>query len=151
MPAPDPLMITEALSYGIAGDHDHALGLLQPIVDTGPASTYALLGALAEIASKEARDTHQPGTRFGIETEGPDGATDIDVLPPPVRFAARFTTAWANRDRDMALALFHAVAEPADRDGTDELADCITALYGMAVAVAEQTVLEHRRTRRGTA
>ncbi|MFD5788638.1 hypothetical protein ACFWH1_18695 [Streptomyces sp. NPDC127037] len=150
MPAPDPATITEALAFGVVGDYQHGLGLLQPIVDSGPRATFALLGALAEVASKEARESHAPGTRFGIETEGPDGETGIDLLPPPVRFAARYITAWANRDQDLAWDLFWAIAEPSDRDGTDALADCVTAVYGMAVAVAEHTVLEQRRNREGT-
>ncbi|MFC5072845.1 hypothetical protein ACFPN0_14935 [Kitasatospora cinereorecta] len=145
MPAPDPKVILEALAYGVAGDLQRGLDTLQPIVDAGPHSVYALLGSLAETASREAREANGPGTWYGIELEGPDGPENIDVLPPPVMFAARFITAWANRDQDAAHALFRAVAEPADRDGTDALADCITAVYAMAVPVAQVVVEEQRR------
>ncbi|RWZ73356.1 hypothetical protein EQK42_24815 [Streptomyces albidoflavus] len=146
MPAPDPEVILEALAYGVAGDFQRGLDTLQPIVDAGPRSTYALLGALAETASREAREANDAGTLYGIALDGPNGPVDIDVLPPPVMFAARFITAWANRDQDAASALFWAVAEPSDRDGTSALADCITAVYGMTVPVAQYAAEElHRR------
>ncbi|WP_199570587.1 hypothetical protein [Streptomyces murinus] len=147
MPAPDPEPIVQALAVGVTGDHQRGLSLLQPLVDAGPTSTFALLCSLAETASKEARDAHGPDTWFGIDVSGPGGQADISVLPPPIQFAARFVTAWANRDRDMAHALFWAVAGPSDRDGTDDLANAITAVYGMAVAAAEHIVLEQRHKR----
>jgi hypothetical protein len=103
------------------------------------------------MASKEARETNEPGTLFGIDPEGPDGPGSVDVLPPPVRFALRFITAWANRDQDTAYALFWAIAEPSDRDGTTALGDCITAVYAMTVPVAGQIVAEQRRRKEGEA
>ncbi|MFJ7592484.1 hypothetical protein ACIQZO_34965 [Streptomyces sp. NPDC097617] len=147
MPAPDPKAILQALAYGFTGEFQRGLDTLQPIVDAGPHSTYALLGSLAETASKEARETNTPGTTYGIALEGLEGAASIDDLPPPVRFAARFITAWANRDHDATDALFWAIAEPAVRDGTDALGDCITAVYAMAVPAAEHIVREQRRLR----
>ncbi|MFD4315050.1 hypothetical protein [Streptomyces sp. NPDC058548] len=150
MTAPESEKILEALSYGVVGEHQRGLATLQPMVDAGPRSTYAMLGALAEMASKEARETNAPGTQFGISAEVLDGAVSVDVMPPSLRFAARFITAWASRDEDTAEALFWAVAEPSDRDGTDDLADAITAVYGMAVAAAEHTVLQQQRRQRET-
>ncbi|NDK24707.1 hypothetical protein FSY75_09500 [Streptomyces sp. TR1341] len=147
MPAPDPEPIVQALAVAVAGDFQRGLSLLQPLVDAGPQSTYALLCALAETASKEARDAHGPDTWFGLDVQGPGGQADISVLPPPLQFAARFVTARANRDRATAHALFWAVAGPSDRDGTDALADAITAVFEMAVAAAEHIVLEQRRKR----
>lgn len=147
MPAPDPDAIFQAVALGVTGNHQDGLNLIQPFVDAGPASTFALLCALAETASHEARDSHAPGTSFGIVVEDPAGPADITVLPPAVQFGAQFITAWANRDRPMARALFWALAEPSDLNGTDALADGITAVYGMAVAVAERVVIEQRRKR----
>ncbi|MEU2487106.1 hypothetical protein ABZ593_21165 [Streptomyces sp. NPDC012617] len=147
MPAPDPHTVLEALAYGVAGDAQRGLDTLQPIVDAGPDSTYALLGALAEVATQDARDNNAPGTVFGIDLQDVDGFADIDVLPPPVRFAARFLTAWANRDQDTAIALFRAIAEPSNSDNTDALGDCITAVYAMTVPVAQGVVEEQRRRR----
>ncbi|WNI31474.1 hypothetical protein [Streptomyces sp. ITFR-6] len=149
MPAPDPAAIFQALALGVTGDHQGGLDALQPLVDAGPASTFALLASLAETASKEAREANGPDTFYGTVV-GPDGEGDIGMLPPPIRFAARFITAWANRDRDTAHALFWAVVEPSDRNGTSDLSDAITAVYGMAVAAAEHLVLEQRRKREGT-
>jgi hypothetical protein len=61
-----------------------------------------------------------PGTLYLIEVDGPDGPSDAGALPPPIRFAARFVTAWASRDQDTAFALSRAVAESADTNGTDD-------------------------------
>ncbi|WP_434593417.1 hypothetical protein [Streptomyces sp. A5-4] len=147
MPAPDPQIILEALSHGATGDHQRGLDMLQPMVDAGPRSTFALLGSLAEMASKEARDTYGPDTFYGMAVETPDGRASADVLPPPVRFATQFITAWANRDQDTAHALFLAAAKSAEQNGTDELSDGITAVYAMAAVAAEHVVLEQRRLR----
>ena len=144
MQAPEPLIIGAALACSVAGEHQRGLDMLQPIVDAGPRSTYALLGSLAEVASKDARET-SPDMMFGMEVIGPDGPADVQLLPPPLRFAARFVTAWANRDQDTAHALFWAIAEPSDRDGTEDLAEAITAVFGMAAAVTEYLVLEQRQ------
>ncbi|MFD3608995.1 hypothetical protein ACFWXA_13140 [Streptomyces atroolivaceus] len=146
MPAPDPHTILEALSHAIAGNPQRGLELIQPIVDAGPRSTYALLGALAETASKDVRDANGPGTLYGLDVQSPDGPADVDLLPPHLKFAARFVTAWANRDQDTAAALFWAVAERSDRSAED-LADAITAVFAMAAAVAEYEVIKQRRNR----
>jgi hypothetical protein len=152
-PNPDaPLTIIEALSHGAAGDHDRALALLQPLVDAGPISTFALLGCLAEAICRMSADPQhldEPSQRGGfvMQVDGPDGPASAELLPAPLRFAGRFLTCWANRDRDTAFALFRAVADVADRDGTDDLAEAITALFGMAVATTEQFVIERRRQR----
>ncbi|MET4641310.1 MULTISPECIES: hypothetical protein [Streptomyces] len=48
--APEPMITLQALTKGVVGDHHAGLELLQPIVDAGPRSSYALLGCLAETA-----------------------------------------------------------------------------------------------------
>ncbi|MEC3995222.1 hypothetical protein VSR01_17435 [Actinacidiphila sp. DG2A-62] len=146
MPATEAQTILDALAHSVAGDTERGLALLQPLVDAGPRSTYALLGSLAEVASSDAREA-SPGSSFGMEVIGPDGPADAELLPPPLRFAAHFVTAWANRDQDTAHALFWAVAEPSDRYGTDDLAEAIRAVFAMAAATAEYEVARKRRQR----
>lgn len=145
---PPPYTILDALAHGVAGRPDKGLRLLQPLVDAGPRSTYALLGALAETAARPAQDLNGPGTRFGIAVDGPDGRPgSTDDLPPALRFATRFITAWGNRDQDTAIALFSVVAEHAETHRTDDLADAIRTVYEIAVVSAQAIVAERRRQR----
>lgn len=141
----DPDLIRDAIAHGVAGDHQGALTLLQPFVNAGPRSTFTLLAALAGFAAHEAWTAHTPGTWYGVTVVGPDGSESVDSLSAPVRFALQFTAACASRDFDNAYALFWAVAEPADRNGTDDLAEAINAVYDMAVASAEALLDEARR------
>ncbi|MFD6935284.1 hypothetical protein ACFWAP_03880 [Streptomyces goshikiensis] len=147
MPCPDPRVIVEALALGVVGDRQRGLALLQPIVAEGPAEAYTVLVGLAETASKRSRMAYPPGTLFGCEVDSPDGSgsASVDVLPPPRRFAAQFITAIANRDQDMARALFRAVAEPSDRYGTADLPEAIGAVYAMAVETCRAVVAEAAR------
>lgn len=141
--------IGEAVAYGVTGDHERGLSLLQPLVDAGPLSTYALLAALAEAAAFTALQNQRPGEAFGIPVvnEITGQAASVDVLPPPHRFAAQFVTAWANRDQDTARALFNAFAHDSDRRGTPDLGDAISLMYGMAVETSTEVVREARRKR----
>jgi hypothetical protein len=128
--------------------------MLQPLVDAGPLSTYALLGALAEGICRMTADPQLLDVDGDVEqggfvmlVDGPDGPASSELLPAPLRFAGRFLTCWANRDFATTKALFQALAEPSDRDGTDDLDEAITTLYGMAVATTEAFVIERRRQR----
>ncbi|QKW06992.1 hypothetical protein HUT18_11850 [Streptomyces sp. NA04227] len=148
MPAPDPKTILEAVAHGVAGDHQAGLDLLQPIVNDGPASTYALLGSLAETATHGIRRDHGPDCTFGIYVEAPDGREgSSDDLPPPVRFAARFMTAWSNQDQDTAHALFTVLAEHGDRPDCRDIGDAVTTMYNLAVASASEIAAEQRARR----
>lgn len=146
MSTPAPERILEALAHGINGRPEEGLRLIQPLVDAGPLSTYALLGSLAETASRDGRYASGAGTLFAIEVQGPDGPASTNDVPTPLRFAAQFTTAWAARDQDTAYALFWAFAEPSDRLGTDDLAEGIGLLFDMAV-LGEKAALMERRQR----
>lgn len=139
-------IIGEAVAHGVAGDQERGLAMLQPLVDAGPRSTYALLAALAETAAYTALQNQRPGEMFGslVEDTVTGQAASVDVLPPPLRFAAQFTTAWANRDQDTALALFNTFAHGSDRAGTPDLGDAIVALYAMAVATSTEVVRQVR-------
>ncbi|MFF4292171.1 hypothetical protein ACFY0N_00775 [Streptomyces vinaceus] len=142
---PDPEIFRRALAYGIHGDDRQALLLLDPIVNAGPRHTYGLLLSLAEVASKPARDATPPGQGFFIEVDGPDGEpASIDVLPPPLRFALRFMAAYANRDAAMTYAVFMSVGDPAVNDGPQAFADCIRALYRLAVKAAGEQLAAAR-------
>ncbi|WP_413808172.1 hypothetical protein [Streptomyces sp. OE57] len=139
-------LIAEAVSHGVAGDQPRGVALLQPLVDAGPRSTYALLAGLAEVAACTALENQRPGTMFGLPVENiaTGQPESVDVLPPPLRFTAQFVTAWANRDQDTARALFDTFAGEADRTGSPDLGDAIGLLYGMAVATSTEVVRAHR-------
>lgn len=142
----DSQQIYEALTHGVAGDHDTAMTLLLPVLKRSETSTYATLCALAESASFDARQHQQAGEHFGIEVDniaaGAPGTADD--LPPGIRFAARFVTAWANRDEDTANALYRAlyVEDP------DQLAIGVRAVYDMAV-VSLRAFVERKRSEEG--
>lgn len=142
-------IIGEAVAHGVAGDQERGLLMLQPLVDAGPRSTYALLAGLAETAAFTALRDQRPGEVFGLPVENTltGQAASVDVLPPPIRFAAQFTTAWANRDRDTALALFTAFAFESDDAGTPDLGDAIGVLYAMAVTTSTEVVRQAREER----
>jgi hypothetical protein len=145
----EPRVIGEALAYGVTGDQERGLSLLQPLVDAGPLSTYALLSALAEAAAFTALQNRRPGQTFTLPVvhEVTGQAASGDVLPPALRFAAQFVTTWANRDQAAARALFNVFAHDSDRHGTPDLAQAISLVYGMAVMTSIDVVKETRRKR----
>jgi hypothetical protein len=142
----DSQQIFEALTHGVVGDHDNAMRLLMPVLKRNPRSMYATVCTLAESASFDARQHQKPGEHFGMEIEnidtGAEGSTDD--LPPGVRFATRFVTAWANRDHDTADALYKAI----HRENPDEFAVGVRALYDMAV-VSLRAIVERKRKAEG--
>lgn len=141
----DSRKIFEALTHGVAGDHDTAMALLLPVLKRNPRSMYATICSLAESASLDARQHQQPGEHFGIQVDdlhtGAEGSTND--LPPGVRFAAQFVTAWANRDHDTADALYKTL----HRQDPNEFAIGVRALYDMAV-VSLRAMVERRRAER---
>lgn len=142
----DSKQIFEALTHGVVGDHDTAMRLLLPVLKRNPRSMYATVCSLAESASLDARQHQEPGEHFGIEVEhidtGAEGNTND--LPPGVRFAAQFVTAWANRDHDTADALYGAL----HRQGPDEFAIGVRVLYDMAVT-SLRAMVERKRAEEG--
>lgn len=133
----DSKQILAALAAGVAGDPDSGLRSLQPIINRGPAATYALLAALAETATFIARE-QDTGDFFWLHVShiGPDEVTQIsaDELPAPIRFAAQFVTAWANRDEDLAGDLFDALVN------AEQVGAGITAVYEAALVTATAIV-----------
>lgn len=151
-PTPDDItrITGEALSHGIAGDRARGVALLQPLVDAGPLSTLGLLGGLAEVAAYTALQDQRPGEMFGLPVNNvlTGEPASADALPPPLRFAAQFVTAWANRDRDTARALFETFAFESDRTGSPDLAEAIGLVYDMAVTTGAEVVRQAREERR---
>jgi hypothetical protein len=140
MPHAQAAQITgDALARAVAGDVRGGGELLVPLIADGRRTAYGLAAMLAETASFLARREQQPGTFFGttvehVVTGEPLG---IEELPPEVQFAAQFTTAWANRDNDIAMALFGALVNKAEASEGAELVDGILTLFRMAVATAQ--------------
>jgi hypothetical protein len=105
-----PHTILDALAHGVTGKTDEGLALIQPLIDAGSPSTFALLCCLAESIAGPDRDAH-PGYIyvFAIEPEdtGPRPSGD---LPPALSFGS-----WA------------------DTMGTGDLTDAIRAVFDIAV------------------
>lgn len=134
----DPRKILAAVSHGMVGEHEQAMDLLRPMVQTVP-DTFALLSALAETAAHRALRENTDGTAFAAVLERTDGQdADPEDAPPAVLFAARFVTAWANRDIDTALALLHGLIRHDAEHYTAELADAIGLVFAMAVETAKE-------------
>lgn len=146
-----PVVIGEALAHAVAGDLMTGGMLLVPLIEAGRRSCYTLAASLAETASHIARRDQTPGT-FGITVEDTvtGKAASVDVMPPDIRWAAQFTTAWANRDQDTALALFEALAERSEAADGAELVDGLLQLFSMAVTTSKEVCAEQRAHRTNT-
>ena len=140
-----------ALARAVTGDHVGGGMLLVPLIEAGRKSCYALAGMLAETASHIARQEQAPGA-FGIRVDNTvtGRPASVDVLPPDVRFASQFVTAWANRDQATAWPLFKALADQAEATGGPELVDGILQLFAMAVTTAKAVLAEERARRNPT-
>lgn len=138
--------LKDAVAYGVAGDPDAGVALLQPLVDAGRLSTFALLCSLAEVAAFTALQNRRPGEAFAmsVESTATGRAASAEAMPVSLRFVGQFVTSWANRDQDTAFALFKSLADEADRTGSTDLGDAIGLVYGMAVATAAEAARAHR-------
>lgn len=135
-PQDDPAeTIMAALAHGMTGHPEKAGALFEPFIMGGPVTAVSLCAALAEVSAADQRKILPEGGAFGLlvldATTGKPG--DIEVLPPGIRFAAQFSTAWANGDQDTAYALFKALVQPGDEQAAEALADGVRALFDMAV------------------
>lgn len=141
-----PLLVKEALNRALAGDPYGGGMLLAPLIEDSHRECYALCVMLATTCT------------YGIEPQGPGGVFVLEVedvetgeagrpedLPPGAQFAARFVTAWANRDETSTRALFDELAaDPQTEAGVDRVVDGVLALYGMAIASVRALVEEQR-------
>ncbi|MFI0934647.1 hypothetical protein ACH4RG_23355 [Streptomyces sp. NPDC021019] len=133
--------VLQAVAQALRGDRTEGLRLLQPVVDAGPASTYAMLCLLADIAARPARREHGPTAPLGPEVGDPGEGLSVDDLPPARRFAAQFVAAHANGDTATAVALFWAVADYANSNRTGDLAEAIGKVFDMAITAAAQPTI----------
>lgn len=140
--------VNAALARSVDGDLQGGAALLVPLISHSAGSAYALAVMLAEQASFIARrEGRRPGS-FALAVDnvetGEEGS--VDDLPTGVAFAARFVTAWSNRDHDTAEALFTGLVNTSDPEGA-QLVDGLIALFQMAVATATAVVSEARAAR----
>ncbi|MFJ1695729.1 hypothetical protein ACIOHC_11345 [Streptomyces sp. NPDC088252] len=136
VPQDDPSdTIMAALAHGMTGQPEKAAPLFEPFLAGGPTTAVGLCAALAEVSAGHARPNLPKGGTFGLlvldARTGQRG--DIAEVPAGLRFAAQFSTAWANGERDTAYALFNALIEPGDEQAAEAFADGVRALFDMAV------------------
>jgi hypothetical protein len=142
-PQDDPAeTIMAALAHGLTGHPENAPALFEPFILGGRGPALGLCAALAETTTREGRQSLPRNGAVGLlvfdPTTGRHGS--VNDLPAGVRFAAQFTAAWANNDRDTAAALFDALTTPGTDEAALALAEGIRALFDMAVAtLAEKT------------
>ncbi|MFJ3834486.1 hypothetical protein ACIPY6_03095 [Streptomyces sp. NPDC090054] len=133
-PQPDDTdTIMAALAHGIKGNPQTGLAMLVPLISRGPALAVGVCAALAECNNLNLPEA-PPGASYGLLVFGPDGSpSDTGHMPIGPRFAAQFTSAWANGQRDTAYALFDALADSDETEDLDGLFVGIRVLYDMAV------------------
>ena len=139
----DSQQIFEALCHGVAGDNNTAWTLIRPIVRRSNQAMYAVFCTIAESAAFNAIQQQGAGN-FILEVEDirTGAAGSVDELPPGVRFATQFMTAWANRDQDTAEALYLGLYET----NPDALGVGLRTLYEMAVVSLRGFVERKRKT-----
>lgn len=142
-PQNDPAeTIMAALAHGLTGHPEKAPALFEPFILGGSGTALGLCAALAETTVRIERQNLPKDSAYGLlvldAKTGRHGSTND--LPPGIRFAAQFTAAWANNDRDTAHDLFDALVHTGSEEAADALAVGIRALYDMAVTILrEQT------------
>ncbi|MFG2400727.1 hypothetical protein [Streptomyces lydicus] len=147
--AEDTERIMLALAHGVTGDTETGLTLLEPLAQRGPVQAAGICAALAETMSAEARAKQAPGHFFGFLVATTDGQpADVNDLPPGVRFAAQFSTAWANGEHRTAYDLFDALIGDQGDEQMQALGDGIGALFEMA-SVSLREVVDRKRAEKG--
>ncbi|MGW7247742.1 hypothetical protein [Streptomyces decoyicus] len=147
--AEDTDTIMTALAHGVTGNTEAGLTLLEPIAQRGSVQAAGICAALAENLSTEARANQEPGTFFGFLVATTDGQpADVNDLPPGIRFAAQFSTAWANGEHRTAYDLFDALIGDQTAEEMQALGDGISALFEMA-SVSLREVIDHKRAEKG--
>ncbi|CAL9349096.1 hypothetical protein SUDANB1_00424 [Streptomyces sp. enrichment culture] len=142
VPQDDPAeTIMAALAHGLTGHPEKGAALFEQFILGGHGTTLGLCAALAETTVRTDRQALPKDGAFGLlvldAKTGQHGSAND--LPPGIRFAAQFTAAWANGDRDTAHALFDALVHAGTDEAADALAVGIRALFDMAVATLKET------------
>lgn len=133
-PQDDPSeTIMAALAHGITGNPKAGLMLLKPFFKT-PREMVSLCAALAETAVMVARKQAPDADGFALLALRDGSPADIREMPAGERFAAQFTSAWANGEHQTAYALFNALHGDGSEQDADHMANGVLALYGMSVA-----------------
>lgn len=139
-PCNDPAeTIMAAVAHGMTGKPDLGLSLLGTFLKDGPTTTVSMCAALASMVAV-ATEKQNPGAHgpFGLLALHNGVPTDASAMPPGLRFAAQFTTAWMNDERQTAYALFKALLGDETDEDARNLAQGVFALYDMAVISAQQ-------------
>ncbi|MFG3085086.1 hypothetical protein [Streptomyces parvulus] len=133
--------VLAALAHGMTGHPEKGAALFEPFILGGHTTTLGLCAALAETTTRDGRHNLPHNSAFGLLVIDPRTGRhgSANDLPPGIRFAAQFTAAWANNDRDTAHDLFDALVQPETEEAASALADGIRALYDMAVATLRET------------
>ncbi|MGW2837352.1 hypothetical protein ACWCWD_06525 [Streptomyces sp. NPDC001493] len=126
--------IMAALAHGMTGNRETGARLLGSFVEQGHVATVSMCASLAETCALTSRNYLPANGAFGLLVVRGDGTqVSVNDLPPGVRFAAQFSTAWANGERDTAYALFNAMVHEDTDAQAAALAEGIHALFDMAV------------------
>ncbi|MFC8886850.1 hypothetical protein ACFT54_09750 [Streptomyces cinereoruber] len=134
-------IVMDAIKTGLTGDRKEGLDLLQPLVDEGPATTFAVLVMLAGVATYEASKRPDPTSLLIPVVFGPDRASfPIDEAPPAHRFVVRLLAAVARADYDAARELFQGYVAEHDRPGSEEIGRAVRVAYRTALMTTRQLV-----------
>jgi hypothetical protein len=125
--------IMAALAHGMTGNPQAGMALLKPFFDT-PRSLVSLCAALAETAIMPIRQDNPDADGFALLAFNNGRPSDTRLMPPGERFAAQFTSAWANGEKQTAYALFQSLHASGSDQDAEHVADGVLALYAMSVA-----------------
>ncbi|MFC7794577.1 hypothetical protein [Streptomyces cinereoruber] len=140
-PCEDPAeTIMAAIAHGMEGNPALGLSLLSPFLKDGPTPTVSMCASLASMVAVavEKQNPGAPKGSYGLLALHHGLPANAQEMPPGLRFAAQFTTAWLNGEGKTAYALFNALlGEGTDQDASN-LVDGVLALYSLAVTSAQQ-------------
>lgn len=136
-------LIFEALAYGVAGDAEHAAGLLIDVCSQSDANrVYGVCCGLAESGALMLRKIYgdqaptSPDDGMWVMQELPSSEGAVDA---PHRFSVRFLIAWANGDHETTLALYNAAVHASDDEYTESVCALFTNVVGiMRLALDQQ-------------
>ncbi|MEW1565782.1 hypothetical protein AB0454_22685 [Streptomyces sp. NPDC093509] len=135
-PQEDPAeTIMAALAHGMNGDRQAGLALLKPFFDT-PRTLVSLCAALAEGPASSIRPSNPNAEGVALIALRGGKPANIQDAPAGHRFAAQFTSVWANGDKQTAYALFDALHGSGSEEDADAVAEGVFQLYEMSVAWA---------------
>lgn len=132
--------IEHMLGAAIAGDGAEASAVLASLgTSLDGAGMYGVCCAVAEAGKRWLHTIYgdqapQPGEGMWTLTEPQPGA----LADPAAVFGRRFLVAWANDDRDSAMALFSAAAQAAPEHYVDSVCALVIGVAELGRRVLEQ-------------